>query len=197
MRGYHVSSCEGASSPHRTYRRRESPMHNSPTWNFPNQNGIVPRIFFESRRFNDSHNSRDSVIARTAVFSRPTKQSFVSGRLPQADARCPRNDTVIKNSPNQKRFDPQLFLKSPQINNSHLPLIFSAFIRFNPRFLHCEVIADGACRSVRVPFFRLPTFKPLPIPSTIPWNLEPASTIPLSLFTDLRPFRPLRQRSPS
>jgi hypothetical protein len=59
---YHVSLCEGVSSPRRTHRRRESPMHNSPTWNLKlgtwsssNRNRLVPLLFLKSPQINNSN----------------------------------------------------------------------------------------------------------------------------------------------
>ena len=67
-------------------------------WTSSNQNGLVPRIFFESRRYHLSHFSHLVSTARQGSSS---------------------------------------FLFHP--------------LRVNPRFLHCEVLAEGACRNVRVP----------------------------------------------
>ena len=79
-----------------------------------NRKGFVPRIFFESRRFNLSNN--DGVIARAAFvcpWRSPSKPVLPAQRI-----RLPRLRKLDSNSSNRNRLVPPLFLKSPQINLS-------------------------------------------------------------------------------
>ena len=102
-------SAEATSGRHRLRQRCESLTIPS-----SNQNGFVPRIFFESRRFNLSNN--DGVIARAAFvcpWRSPSKPVLPSQRI-----RLPRLRKPDSNSSNRNRLVPLLFLKSPQINLS-------------------------------------------------------------------------------
>jgi len=108
-------SAEATSGRHRLRQRCESLTIPS-----SNQKRLVPRIFFESRRFNLSNN--DGVIARAAFvcpWRSPSKPVLPSQRI-----RLPRLRKPDSNSSNRNRLVPPLFLKSPQIKNSNLMLIF-------------------------------------------------------------------------